>query len=65
MYSTRSAEIIPRKAFRLAAYAMLEFQKKSPSEMCLDSYIWEVDNPNIPEIKSLKYFSVYVHRLHI
>ena len=31
-----------------AAYAMLEFQK-SPLGMCLDSYIWEVDNPNKPE----------------
>lgn len=31
-----------------AAYSMLEFQK-SPLGMCLDSYIWEVDNPNKPE----------------
>lgn len=31
------------------AYSILEFQK-SPAGMCLDSYIWDTENPNTPEM---------------
>ncbi|EGF84346.1 hypothetical protein BATDEDRAFT_22301 [Batrachochytrium dendrobatidis JAM81] len=30
------------------AYSVLDFQKM-PANMCLDSYIWDVENPNTPE----------------
>uniref|UniRef100_A0A8D3AXA6 Dynein intermediate chain 2 axonemal n=1 Tax=Scophthalmus maximus TaxID=52904 RepID=A0A8D3AXA6_SCOMX len=32
-----------------AAYSCLEFQKTS-KDMSLDSYIWDVENPNVPEM---------------
>ena len=30
------------------AYSMLDFQK-IPADMCLDSYIWNVEHPSAPE----------------
>ncbi|XP_072226733.1 dynein axonemal intermediate chain 2 [Leuresthes tenuis] len=41
-----------------AAYSCLEFQKTS-RDMCLDSYIWDVENPNRPEM-TLKPVSLLV-----
>ncbi|KAM6974951.1 LOW QUALITY PROTEIN: dynein axonemal intermediate chain 2-like [Tautogolabrus adspersus] len=32
-----------------AAYSCLEFQKSS-RELCVDSYIWDIENPNRPEM---------------
>jgi hypothetical protein len=31
------------------AYSMLQFQQM-PAGMCLDSYIWDVENPNSPDM---------------
>ncbi|KAJ3384875.1 Dynein intermediate chain 2, axonemal [Lobulomyces angularis] len=31
------------------AYSVLQFQKM-PQNMCLDSYIWDVENPNMPDL---------------
>lgn len=40
----------PDGAKKLAiAYSMLEFQKLT-SDTCMDSYIWEIENPNKPEM---------------
>ena len=30
------------------AYSVLDFQKM-PANMCIDSYIWDVENPNVPD----------------
>ena len=39
----------PEDGHKIAvAYSMLQFQKM-PANMCMDSYIWDVENPSTPD----------------